>query len=167
MVSRKNITIGLLFVLSYLFLWFFSGFSVFLHGVFQNIPLINVITNVFFPLPQWNLSGFPFVADYMLLLMPFAGFFFIYFLIDWINEFFECKFAFTVLFPVLFFVLSLIAWHIVLIFYFGNISFLNNNVEIPFDSLAYFKNSPFYVFVLSGLLGWSSRKIILILDGRK
>lgn len=167
MNSRKIITIGLLFVLSYLFAWIFSGLSVFLYSFFEKIPLINLFTNNFFPLIQWNLTGFPFIADYLLLLIPFAGFFFIYFLIDWINDFFESKIAFTLWFPLLFFVLSLIAWQIILMVYFGNISFLNNNVDIPFDALSKFKNSPFSIFVLTGLLGWVSRKIVLILDERK
>ncbi len=167
MVSRKNVLIGLLFVLSYLFAWFFSGASVFLHDFFKNTPLINTITNSFFPLIQWDLSKFPFVADYMLLLLPFAGFFFIYFLIDWVNDFFETSFALTPWFPIVFFILSIIAWHVMLMIYFGNISFLNNNVNVPFNSLNEFKNSPYSIFVLTGLLGWVSKKIVLMLNERK
>ncbi|MBN2127192.1 MAG: hypothetical protein JW703_02240 [Candidatus Diapherotrites archaeon] len=167
MDSRKTITLFVLFALSYLFLWVFSGFSVFLHEVFENIPLINALTNAFFPLAQWDLSGFPLRADYMLLLLPIAGFFFIYFLIDWINDFFETKFALSYWFPLVLFGFSLIAWHLVLMVYFGNISFLNSNVEIPFDSIAYFRNSAFCVFILAGILGWVSKKIMLLIDSRK
>jgi hypothetical protein len=158
-VSKKKLVLGVCFAVSYALLFFFGMISSTLKNFFSGIPVINVFTDLFLPVLEWNLNKFPIQADYMLLLLPIAGFFFIYYLIDWANDFFKTSFASTGWFVLLFFVLSLIAFYINLSVYFGNISFLNNQ-EIPFDFFAIFRQSHFFYFVLAGVLGWASHKIV-------
>ncbi|MFH1588288.1 MAG: hypothetical protein ABIA76_03060 [Candidatus Diapherotrites archaeon] len=163
-MDKKFFSLIVLFFVSYFFILIFSSVSIILHDFFANIPLINSVTNALFPLAQFDFSTFPWKADYLMILIPLPAFFFTYFLIDWGNEFFDTKFLLNPVFPVLFFIASLLMFQIVLIIYFGNISYLNGGQEIPFDVLNEFKNSPYAIFVFACIMGWASRKIMNFID---
>jgi len=109
---RDTIKLIFLFLLTYLVLYF--------------LPAITKAINPEVALHEWGFTLNPSMLDYTFFLMPFVGFFFIYFLIDWINEFFETNFASSVYFPLLFVVLCFLAFYVQLFWYYSNIASLQN-----------------------------------------
>ena len=149
-LDANKYVIGIfLFVLSYGALFALGSARNALRPVFANIPVLNV----FFPFPEFS--------SLMYLLMPVAGFFFIFLLVDWLNQYFEKKPGFSPLLPVVFFVVALAAFYIALFWYIGNYAQLAGRALTIEEANALFasrlKNSAYYLFVLSGLLGWVSR----------
>lgn len=113
----------------------------------------------------------------MFFLPPVVGFFFTFFLIDWVNEFFETDAGHKWYFPVLILVLAFLAEYITLFWYYGNIAQLSGKrLDVVFDLGAQsfsgtqeavkigfvqqFKESAFLPFTLSCVLGWLSKIII-------
>jgi hypothetical protein len=118
---------------------------------------------VFTPLHDW---GFTFDfgrLDYMYFLLPITGFFLMYYTIPFLNNFFGDNTATKWFFPIIFFIVSLIAFFTALYFYFANIVSLSNANVNPvelFDFWQQLFDSAFFVFVLSAILGWISFMII-------
>ena len=130
-MQRKDIKIIILFAVFYAIIYF-----------------IGLIT----PLEDWNSP--------MFFLIPFPAFFLMYYAIDWFNEFYETNLANTVFFALGFVIASFIAYYIVLWWYFGNISQLNNNTPIPYDFWEFLRYDAFVVFIFFSLAGWLTRLII-------
>ncbi len=109
-MSSKGIWQKILFIflLSYVILYLLSAF--------------NDLTGF----SGWGLTLDIFRIDYLYYLMPIPGFFIIFFLIDWIEDFFQTKFTRTPWFPVSFFVLGLIAFYIAIFWYFCNLLSIND-----------------------------------------
>lgn len=137
-MNRKFIKIVLLFAVFYALVY-----------------LVSLVT----PLEDWNSP--------MFFLLPFPAFILIYLAIDWFNDFFETKIANTVFFPLAFVILSFIAYYVVLWWYFGNISQLNNNNPVPYDFWEYLRHDAFTVFIFFGIAGWLTRLIIRRTDEKK
>lgn len=137
------------FVFSYGILFAFGVAHSAIGPIVSGIPVINI----FLPLPELNSP--------MYLLMPVAGFFLMFFLIDWTNKFFNSRQGFSPLLPVLFFMLSLLAFYIAIFWYIGNYAQLSGSALKIEDANNLFatrlKESAYYIFVLSALLGWVSR----------
>ncbi len=95
----------------------------------------------------------------MFFLPPIVGFFFAYFLIDWIDEFFESRAAHAWYFPVLIIVLALAAEYIALFWYY-NWGRVIGQQGMEFDFINEFRASAFLPFVLACVLGWLSHLII-------
>ncbi len=141
MHSRDKIKLVFLFVLTYLFLFF--------------LPAITQAINPSIALHDWGFTLNPSMLDYTFFLMPFVGFFFIYFLIDWANDYFKTNFGLTVYFPLLFVVLSFLAFYIQLVWYYSNITALAAasgqalvlNVPLFFDSVCSAGQLSFYSMI--------------------
>jgi signal transduction histidine kinase len=171
MNTRDAIKLAVLFLSSYVLLYFLPAVS---KALFPSAAL-----------HEWGFTLNPSMLDYTFYLMPFVGFFFIYLLIDWINDFFQTKFASTVFFPLLFVVLSFVAFYVQLYWYYSNIVALakaagqNLVLNLSLDSGCQpvislvngvrtynvcfwntLREDAFLVFVFAGLLGWASYKIM-------
>jgi glucan phosphoethanolaminetransferase (alkaline phosphatase superfamily) len=123
-----------------------------LSKIFASVPVLNI----FLPLPQFNSP--------MYFLMPVAGFFFMFFLVDWANGFFEKKAGFSPLLPALFFGIALAAFYVAIFWYIGNYAQLAGRALTIDEANRLFtqrlKSSGYYLFVLSALLGWASRTVL-------
>ncbi len=157
MDSRDKIKLIALFLVTYVILYL--------------LPFITNAINPSIALHDWfaQTNGFtlnPSRWDYTFLLLPFVGFFFIYFLIDWINDFFETNFAKTIYFPLLFVVLSFMAFYLQLYWYYSNISALaaaqgqTVNAGDLFEFWGALRADAFLTFIFAGLGGWISFKIM-------
>jgi len=101
--SRNElIAIFFLFIIFYALLYFLSLIG----NSLKDIPLLNFI----FPLNAWDSPTF--------FLIPIAGFFLIFILIDWIKDYFNSNISFSWVFPVAFIILCLLAFYVNLFFYF-------------------------------------------------
>jgi hypothetical protein len=147
--ANKYVIAVFLFVLSYGVLFAIASANKSIGPMVSELPIVNL----FLPLPELNSP--------MYLLMPIAGFFFIFFLVDWANKFFKKQPGFSVLLPVLLLGLAMAAFYIALFWYFGNYAQLAGRTigleEINRLFVTRFKGSGYYIFVLSGLFGWVSR----------
>jgi len=128
------------------------------------------------PLHKWDFWGIT-RADYTFFLIPIPGFFFLYFLIDWIDKFFETESGHTPVLPLIFVILSFIAFYAQLYFYWGNFASLQGGStkviiwlfsqptatecagNICLDYFNYLVSSAFLVFVFAGIFGWLSHMI--------
>ena len=172
MNSRDSIKLIFLFALTYFILFF--------------LPALTNFISPEIALHEWGFTLNPSMLDYTFFLMPFIGFFFIYFLVDWANEFFESNSASTVYFPLLFVVFSFLAFFVQLIVYYGNIvalgvaqgnpnlildvslGFACQSAVLPVGELQVYtvcfwntlRADTFLVFVFSGLAGWISNKVM-------
>jgi len=139
-----------LFVVTYIILFF--------------LPAITKAINPGFALHDWGFTLNPSMLDYTFYLMPLIGFFFIFFLIDWANDYFKTSAASSIYFPLLFVVLSFIAFYVQLYWYYSNLSSLaaaqGQTVATTefFEFWAVLRDSAFLVFIFSGLGGWLSHK---------
>ena len=119
-------------------------------NIFSGIPLLNL----FFPLPGLDSP--------MFFLLPVVGFFLTYSIVDWINAFFETRFALSPWFLLLIFLLSLLALYIAIFWLAAETArFIGKFPE--FDFWAELRGSAFYLFLLGSMLGWLSRKIVEVL----
>lgn len=152
MNSRDASKLIVLFLVTYLILFF--------------LPSVTKAIGADFALHEWGFTLNPSMLDYTFYLMPLIGFFFIYFLIDWANDYFKTGFASSVYFPLLFVVLSFIAFYVQLFWYYSNISSLASaqgqtvNTTDLFEFWSVLRDSAFLVFVFSGLGGWVSNKLM-------
>ena len=138
---------ALLFIIFYALLYAASVFLQGMAGAFGNIPVIGW----FLPFPGW--------ISPMFFVMPLAGYFIIYLLVDWVNEYFKTQQALSVVFPVVFFVAAIFAYYIALTWYAAYVAGLTGR-QPDFDLWNYLRNSAYYLFVLGGLLGWLARYIV-------
>ena len=152
MNSRDLIKLAFLFILTYLILYF-----------------LPAITKAIVPesaLHEWGFTLNPSMLDYTFYLMPLIGFFFIYLLIDWINDFFKTEFASNIYFPLLFVVLSFLAFYVQLYWYYSNLATLaaaqGQTIAATefFEYWSVLRDSAFLVFIFSGLGGWISYKVM-------
>ncbi|MDP6671277.1 MAG: hypothetical protein QGI60_05710, partial [archaeon] len=97
LTANKYVIAVFLFVLSYGVLFAIASANKSIGPMVSDLPIVNL----FLPLPELNSP--------MYLLMPVAGFFFIFFLVDWANKFFEKQPGFSVLLPILLFALAMAA----------------------------------------------------------
>ncbi len=114
------------------------------------------------PLKDWSLTLDISMLDYMLLLLPATGFFFIYLLIPYIRKEFGFGKNFIYIFPALLLAASYFAWYIAIYWYYDNSAFLSG-VSISLLNLDYFGmflNSHFIYFVLAGIGGWGARMLV-------
>ena len=119
-------------------------------------------------------------AEYTFFLIPIPAFFFLYFLVDWIDEFFETELAHTPILPLIFVMLSFLAFYAQLYFYWGNFAYLQNqqggnvrviiwlftqpaatecSANICLDYFNLLNASAFLVFVFAGIFGWLAHMI--------
>lgn len=98
--------------------------------------------------------------DYMFYLVPVVGFFSMYLLIEWADNYYQTKLSQNILFPVLFFVISIVAYYVVLYWYFQNFAQLQGRSEVTFDFVYLLLDSAYIYFVLAALAGWASRFIL-------
>ncbi len=101
MEREKMAKLGFLFVVSYALLYFIGLFLPQLHN--------------------WNFTGNFAQMDYMFFLLPIVGFFSGYFLVEWVNKYYETNFGSTIGFPILVLALAIPAYYVQLQWYFNNI----------------------------------------------
>lgn len=77
-------------------------------------------------LRDWGFTLDFFRLDYFFFLIPIPGFFIMFFLIDWIEEFFETRFTRRPWFVVFFLLLGVLAFYIATFWYFCNLLSLND-----------------------------------------
>jgi hypothetical protein len=141
----------------------------------------QALVNTFLPLAQWGNSP-------MFYLLPVPGFFLMYYLIDWMEDYFKFTENEKKYFPAVFWVLGVLAYFLVLIWYFHNMYQLSlsanpslSEQEVNFwvymfggtlkdgshwqgsgiNLWHYFRDSPFLVFMLGAFLAWVSRKFVI------
>lgn len=168
MDKKKTAKIIVLFIITYIILYF--------------LPFIT-------PLKQWEFTSLM-QANYLFFLIPFPAFFFMYLIIDWVNEYFETKLAHSPVFPLLFIILCFMAFYVQIGWYYGNLAALHQeaNPQITVSSavsldyscsgnsqvltpdsthqvinVCYWNNlteNAFLVFVFAGIAGWFSFMIV-------
>ncbi|MFH1695518.1 MAG: hypothetical protein ABH850_03790 [Candidatus Micrarchaeota archaeon] len=164
MDKRDTVKLIFLFALTYIILYFLPAIVKPIESFFDFFPYFNPIK--FFPTHDWGFTLNPSMLDYTFFLMPLIGFFFIYLLIDWINDYFETDFAKTIYFPLLFVVLSFIAFYVQLYWYYSNLASLaaaQGQIVSATDFFEFWgvlRDSAFLVFIFSGLAGWISYRIM-------
>jgi len=113
--TNQWIIVGFLFVLFFILLKALNVAS----GMVNSIPFLNVWLSLFFTVPDPLYSPMFFV-------MPIAGFFFIFFIIDWANRYFNTKHALNPIFILLFFFLCFFAFYVALFWYNNNYAEMAN-----------------------------------------
>ncbi|MDO8634378.1 MAG: hypothetical protein Q7K34_03760 [archaeon] len=109
-MNRDNaLKIGFVFIVSYVFLFVLSS--------------VNSWTGF----TKWHATLDIFRLDYLFALMPVAGFFFMFFLIDWIEAFFETRFTRTPWFAVFVLVMGVVAFYIASFWFFCNVFGFSTN----------------------------------------
>ncbi len=153
MSLNKKIIFFILFLFSYGLIAVISVSRDAIGKAVEQIPILNLLL----PLP--NLLAKEFWYSPTNILYPIIGFFFIFFLIDWINEFSETKIANSPIFPIAYFALSILALYIALFFSFAETTRLSGQ-EIKFDFWNEWKDSAFHLFTIGGIMGWAVKQII-------
>lgn len=113
------------------------------------------------------LADFPFMqknwllqSDYMLILLPVAGFFFSYFAIEWANSgsFFEKKIGSSLFYPAALILTGIAAYYAAIWF------FMENNRQLggsgAFDFWKLLIESQYIYFVIAAVLAWVSARIM-------
>ena len=114
------------------------------------------------PLGEWPVKDATLgKADYMIFLLPIAGFFLSYITINWMDSFFEKKIGNSPIYPATIIVLGISAYYISLWFWFGNVAALGGSGEFDFWKL--FINSHYIYFLIAALLAWVSKKAMALL----
>lgn len=142
---QKRLSLIALFIGSFLLLTLFSMAT---RGIETFLTPPPAIDPLFFIHLQ--------LLDWMIYVMPLAGFFFVYLSIDWIDKHFETKLSHSVAFPIILVVFSLVAFWLAAYIYFQNIYSLQGSKEVIFDFWGLYKSNGFYYFPLAGILGWLS-----------
>tara|TARA_Y100000310_G_C20651240_1_gene799560 strand:+ start:1142 stop:1798 length:657 start_codon:yes stop_codon:yes gene_type:complete len=120
LTANKYAIAAFLFVLSYGLLFALASARDSLLPIFENIPILNI----FLPFPS-------FISP-MYWLVPIAGFFFMFFLVDWVNKYFKDNSGFSALLPIAFFIIALLALYISLFWYIGNYTTLVSNNDVDY-----------------------------------
>ena len=145
---NRNVILFFLFLLSYALLFAMGMAQSAIGAIVANIPVINL----FFPITS-------FVSP-MYYLLPIVGFFFTYFIIDWANNYFETKFVLSPFFLLLMIVLYLLALYIALFWMAAEVARLSGRQFPEVNFWPELRNSAFYLFMLSSILAWVSRKVV-------
>ena len=137
-------------------------------------------------LPKWDIFGVSFLSgapimgyayvDPLFLLIPFIGFWLMWLGLEWYSSHFKDDFAVNVPFALLYMVAAYVVWFVALMGYFWNNAYLveisrggKNILSASFSATLKFVQeqfipqllqSPYFVFVLAGLLGWVSYVIV-------
>lgn len=181
-----------LFAVSYLLLYVLMAVSLPAHGLlnslFEGLNFIlpvfwpfQALVNTFLPLGQW-------VNSPMYYLLPIPGFFMMYYLVDWMEDYFKFSDREKKYFPLVFWLLVVVSYFVVLLWYFHNMYQLSlgaNPVLVEqevsfwtymfggtlkdgshwvgsqFNYWHYLKDSAFLVFSMAAFLGWVSRKFVI------
>lgn len=163
---NKKIIATVLFLFSYGLLLVASLSRDAIGKAVENIPFLNLLL----PLP--NILEKEFWYSPANILLPVVGFFFIFLIIDWANDFLKMEIGFSPIFPAIFFILCLAALYIAMFFYLAEITRLTSQ-QIKFEDFlnnlnsgywTELKNSAFYLFAIAGILGWLSRYIMEKID---
>lgn len=157
-MNSRALKVILLFILSY--------------GAICALSIMNNSSGNPLPLLFMDFSGFPGKADYSLLLMPVAGFFFIYLLVPYLKtEFGFGKIFVKFVFPVGFLVFCILAFIVaVYVFYLDialRVGLGFDLTQFNLDYMRMFLGSTFIYFMLGGILGWASRQLIDHFEGQK
>ncbi len=115
----------------------------------KGIPVIGPFFDISSPLP-WESSPMFFV-------MPIVAFFLIFFLVDWVNKYFETSYALHPIFPALFFGLGLLAFYVALFWYNANFSQLAGIDTVEVDFWGKIRNNAYFLFIWGGVFGWIAR----------
>ncbi len=172
-MHAKSVKALVLFVISYVFLYLLYATQDFL--------------------PKWDIFGYSFLSgtpiegyafmDPLFLFIPFIGFWLMWLGLDWYSHHFKDDFIFNVPFALLYMVASYVVWFVALMGYFwnnaylvelarggknaGSASFAATFSFVQAQFITQLLQSPFFVFVLAGLLGWISYLITHRLWGEK
>lgn len=162
---KKYAILAILFAFFYFLLYALTFFG----EALSKLPVLDL----FFPLSQWDSP--------LYWLMPVVGFFIIYLLIDYVKKEFETSFLEKAIFPIFYFLISLLAFYVNLFFYFSSMVgerkificlFDCQNVsqqliaagkaqEIFFlEFWPQFRASAFFPFVLAGVFAWLTYYIL-------
>lgn len=142
MESSKMVKLAVLFLVSY--------FILYLLGL--NTPMHDI-----------DFSPGLGMLDYMYVLIPLPGFFLMYFMIDWINDFYGSRAGSKPWLPLGLLALSIPAYFVALYFFYGNIALLQGGEAQPtdyFDFWQQFWDSAYLYFILAALFGWVSYQIL-------
>jgi hypothetical protein len=186
--GRKNIYIGISFVICYLFMYALVLVSQPLYEVLSKavealnlmIPIFSFLqffVDILLPLAAWESP--------MFFLLPLTGFFFMYLLTDWAYDYFELEKVGPKWFTFVFWVTAVLSYLVVLLWYYTNAFSLaiEGNPQLkqagvtffvylfggqlpdgsPFGGIGfnfweYWKSSAFLVFCLGAYLGWLSQR---------
>lgn len=138
MSYNRIVKVIFLFILTYAILYFLGQFT---------------------DLHTWEFTNFA-KADYMFFLIPITGFFFMYLLIDWVEKYYNTTLTNNIAFPIIFVVVALIAYYVVLYWYWQNLAQLAGRDEVVFDYVPLLLDSVYLVFILSALGGWVTRIVL-------
>lgn len=158
MDSTKYILSIVLFAFSYAIIFFIGSAREQIGPAVKGIPVLEQLL----PLPMvWDIPTNPlWQISMMHLLLPLIGFWMIFFLVDWMEKFFEEKYAKSIAFPIAFFLVSLAALYVAVYWMAIESSVLRGLTEVSFDFWTELQQSAFYLFVIGGLFGWLSRVIV-------
>ncbi len=181
----------ILFAATYLILYFGVILSVPLHGFLIDVlTAANTFLPIFWPIKSLVETILPLGKwdSPMYFLLPIPGFFLMYYLTDWLDEFFELNDDFhNKLFVLVFWILVLAGYAISLLWYYYNfyVLTLNNYAQLKEIGLSFtqylfggqlsngqtyggtgfnywgeLKNSAYLVFCIAAFLAWISRKFV-------
>ena len=119
--KNKYVIAAFLFVISYFFLYVVGSAHSSLTKAVAEIPVLNI----FFPWAEFE--------SYMFFIMPFAGFVFMFFLVDWLNGFLKKKDGSSPVVPFVFFVLAILAFYVAIFWYAGNYADLQSNTQVKYN----------------------------------
>ncbi|QQR92704.1 MAG: hypothetical protein IPJ89_00465 [Candidatus Iainarchaeum archaeon] len=144
-------------------------------------------------LPKWDIFGYSFLRgdpitgyafiDPLFLFIPFIGFWLMWLGLEWYEHHFKDEFVLNVPFALLYMVAAYAVWFVAMLGYYWNNAYLveiarggKNAASASFAAtLAFVQEqfipqllqSPFFVFVLAGLLGWVSYLLVRRFWGEK
>jgi len=146
------------FAISYGVLFFVGSARNQLASAVTGIPVLEW----FLPIPMvWDNPVQPIWQTSMMhLLLPIVGFWMVFFLVDWIEKYYETRHAKSIVFPIVFFLFCMGALYIAIYWIALENSVLSGLTEVSFNFWAELQQSAFYLFMLAGLLGWLSRAVV-------
>ncbi len=112
------------------------------------------------PLRDWEYNGSLFRMDWLAFLLPLPVFFLMYLLVGWLDKYFGNKTGHSPWIPVLLFALGLMAWYVVLFWYYKNVADLGGAPTVQFDFFGKLFDSHYPEFLLSAFGGWVARFIV-------
>ena len=120
LTTNQIIVTAFLFIVFYSLLFILSSASKQISSIVSDIPILNLVA----VLPEFESP--------MFWLMPVVGFFVIFLLVDWVNQYFETEKALSVWFPLLLVMIGFLAFSVSLYFYYGNFAAMKSNEQQSF-----------------------------------
>lgn len=139
LLTNRRLKVLFIFVLTYLALY-----------------VLSVAT----PLRDWEFNGGLFRMDWLAFFMPLPAFYFMYALVEWVDKEFEGRLGHSVFMPLVLFMLGLMAWYVVLFWYYKNVADLQQVATVQFDYVARLMDSHYPYFLLACFGGWVARFIV-------